>query len=232
MRLVVYGDSNSWGFPPDGCGLRFDTATRWPCVAAQKLGVDLVEEALPGRTTAHDDPQLLGAAMNGLTHLPVALKSHCPVDMLVIMLGTNDFKARFGPECDAIADNLGRLVALARQVGGGRGPWHTAPAPAIAVIVPPPLSEIVDDPAWDRSAEWRGGRDASMGLAKAVAGIAARMDFPVFDAGQVVAGSREDPIHLDGLAHVTLGLAVARWLAPYVGAGGHLRQQSTGSLAQ
>jgi len=219
MRLLVYGDSNSWGFPPDGSGQRFDTATRWPCVMARALGCELIEEALPGRTTAHDDPDLLSPAMNGLAHLAVALKSHCPVDFLLIMLGTNDFKTRFAPDAQVIGANLARLVALARETGGGRGPWHTAPPPAIALIVPPPLPALVDDAAWDRRDEWLGGRAASLELAQVVHDMAEQLDVAVFEAGRVVAGSDLDPIHLDANAHVALGRAVAHWLAPLLPAG-------------
>ncbi|MFV2038097.1 MAG: GDSL-type esterase/lipase family protein, partial [Paracoccaceae bacterium] len=164
---MVYGDSNSWGFPSDGSGLRYDEATRWPTVMAAALGAVLVEEALPGRTTVHDDPELHGAVMNGLTHLPVALHSHGPLDLLLIKLGTNDFKARFAPDADRIAANIARLVVCARQIGGGPGPWDGGVAPRIAVVVPPPLPAQVDTPRFERRAEWRGGRAASLGLAEA-----------------------------------------------------------------
>jgi len=213
VRLLIYGDSNSWGFPPDGSGRRMAHDARWPGVVAAKLGWEVIEDALPGRTTAHDDPQMLGMAMNGLRHLPVALKSHCPLDMVLIMLGTNDLKARFSPDAGRIAANLGRLVDCVREVGAGAGHWAEAAPVPVALIIPPPLPERVDDPGWERFHEWRGGRAASAGLAEAVAAIGRERDVPVFDAGQVVAGSREDPIHLDVAAHRALGHAVAGWLA-------------------
>ncbi len=218
MRIMVYGDSNSWGFPPDGSGLRMAAGARWPGVMAAALSADLVEEALPGRTTAHDDPNLLGPAMNGLRHLPVALKSHAPLDWVVIMLGTNDFKARFEPDAEKIASNIARLVACLRDTGGGRGPWDSAPPPPVGVIVPPPLPAAVDDPAWERCAEWRGGREASQALAPLVARLGETMDFPVLDAGAVVAASPRDPIHLEPRDHKALGHAAARWLAPRLSA--------------
>ena len=212
MRVMVYGDSNSWGTPPDGSDTRFGKGIRWPTVMAAELGAILIEEALPGRTTVHDDPEMLGHVMNGLQHLPVALKSNSPLDLLLIMLGTNDFKARFRPAATRIAGNIGKLVTCARQVGGGVGPWSEAIPPRIAIIVPPTLSESVNNPDWDRRDEWRGGQKASLTLAKEMADLAEVIGVPVFDAEKVVSGTTEDPIHLDAKGHQTLGRAVARWL--------------------
>ncbi|MEE3025708.1 MAG: arylesterase, partial [Pseudomonadota bacterium] len=75
MRILVYGDSNSWGYLDDGSGLRF--ADRWPVSMARRLtaagqDVELIEECLPGRTTNVDDPQE-GAWCNGLTPLEAIL---------------------------------------------------------------------------------------------------------------------------------------------------------------
>ena len=105
MRILVYGDSNSWGYLDDGSGQRF--ADRWPVSMAQALTaagqhVELVEECLPGRTTNVDDPQE-GAWCNGLTPFEAILLSQQPLDRILIMLGTNDLKHRFGR--DAIHDN-------------------------------------------------------------------------------------------------------------------------------
>lgn len=212
MKVMVYGDSNSWGTPPDGSGVRFGTDTRWPCVMAAELGADLIEECLPGRTSVHDDPQMLGPAMNGLLHLPVALKSHSPLDWLVIMLGTNDFKARFAPSALSITENIGRLVGCARETGGGPGAWESLTPPRIALIVPPALSEKVDDPNWERRPEWQGGRAASVALAENMRLLENAMGVAVMDAGAIVSASPQDAIHLEGDAHRTLGRAAAKWL--------------------
>ena len=217
MRVMVFGDSNSWGTPPDGSGLRMGPDTRWPQVMARTLGCELVEEALPGRTTIHDDPEMLGPTMNGLRHLPVALLSNAPLDLVVIMLGTNDCKARFQPGASRIAANLGRLVECVRATGAGIGPWSEAPAPSVALIAPVPLGARANDSGWERFAEWRGGRAASLGLADALATLGRREAVPVFDAGTVVRASDADPIHMDAAAHRALGLACAQWLEGHNG---------------
>ena len=94
--IMTFGDSNTHGTPPivtRGLYARFPAGVRWPTVMAASLGPDwhLVEEGLPGRTTCFSDP-LMGPYMDGPTGLRIALESHGPLDVLTIMLGTNDTK--------------------------------------------------------------------------------------------------------------------------------------------
>lgn len=212
MRLLVYGDSNSWGYGADGSGSR--VAERWPVVMARELCVDLIEDCLPGRTTAHDDPEMGGAAFNGMAHFKTALLAQAPLDGVLIMLGTNDLKARFSPDADQITRNLGALAGLARASASGPGPWGDGAVPWVGVILPPPLPAMVDDPAWERSAEWRGGRAASLGLAAAATRVL--HDVPVLDAARLVSGSSRDPIHFEPDDHPLFGRAVAKWVAPFL----------------
>ncbi|MGB1148052.1 MAG: arylesterase, partial [Alphaproteobacteria bacterium] len=111
MRLMVYGDSNSWGFLDDGLANRY--ARRWPVVMADAMraagtAVELVEECLPGRATNLDDP-FMGPEMNGATPLAAVLKSHTPLDRVLIMLGTNDLKVRFDRSTEEIVGGLMEL---------------------------------------------------------------------------------------------------------------------------
>jgi lysophospholipase L1-like esterase len=93
--VLCYGDSNTWGSDPE-TGERFAPEVRWPGVLRQALGEGywVVEEGLNGRTTVRDDP-IEGAHKNGRTYLPACLEFHKPIDLVLIMLGTNDLKARF-----------------------------------------------------------------------------------------------------------------------------------------
>lgn len=213
MRILVYGDSNSWGYDPVGGKHRFDDQTRWPQVMAAVLGADLVEECLPGRTTAHGDPELLGdeysSVFNGLLHLPVALKSASPIDLLLIMLGTNDLKARFRSSAADIAANLARLVDCARQIGGGNDGWDDTTPPAIGVILPALLPDDVNARDWERVAEWDGAHAKSHALPDAVR---TAIDVPILDAGALETGAPEDPIHLSVAAQIALGQKVAEWV--------------------
>src|SRR5210317_226721 len=92
--ILTFGDSNTYGTPPAQAraeNRRFGPDVRWPCVMARALGEawQVIEAGLPGRTTCLADP-VMGAHMDGQIGLRIALEGHGPIDLLTIMLGTND----------------------------------------------------------------------------------------------------------------------------------------------
>ena len=107
--VLCFGDSITWGFDPRGREKfhRYPLAERWTQRLGKELGVEfhIVEEGLNGRTTAFDDPVL--GRMSGVADI---VKSHMPVDVLVIMLGSNDVKTRFGVSAGEIGGCLGRIL--------------------------------------------------------------------------------------------------------------------------
>jgi lysophospholipase L1-like esterase len=106
--ILRYGDSNTRGFDPEP-GERFPEDVRWPGVLRTRLGDDyrVIEEGLSGRTTVWDDP-IEGVHKNGRTYLRPCLESHSPVDLIALMLGTNDLKKRFGSSASDIAQGRAR----------------------------------------------------------------------------------------------------------------------------
>ena len=140
-HILCLGDSNTHGYCPDpgdcadGRG-RFNEEERWPCLLQRALGEGclVTEEGLSGRTTVFRDPLCEG--MDAMGCLYVLLKSHEPLDLLILMLGTNDTKERFGASAACISAGMERLVRRAAETdcwGGGR--------PNILVICPPPIDE-------------------------------------------------------------------------------------------
>src|SRR6187401_3541591 len=100
MKTVLcFGDSNTWGFVPESItaphAMRHAPDLRWTGVLARELGAGyrVIEEGLSGRTTVHEDP-IMGNR-NGSLHLPSCLESHSPIDVVMLMLGTNDLKCMF-----------------------------------------------------------------------------------------------------------------------------------------
>ena len=140
-HIVCLGDSNTHGYcaDPADCadgGIRFNESERWTRLLQQELGEDylVVEEGLSGRTTCFTDP--LHEGMSALDYITPCLKSHEDVDLLIIMLGTNDTKDRFYASAACIGIAMGRLVrkAQATDCWGGK-------QPNILVIAPPPIGE-------------------------------------------------------------------------------------------
>ena len=135
-QIVCFGDSNTWGYNAQD-GSRFEEHIRWPGVLAQSLGSDfnVIEEGLSGRTAVLDDPLFDG--LNGFTYLTPCLKSHSPLNIVIIMLGTNDTKERFQLTAFNIAQGIIRIAKKAQQSesGPGNNPPH------VVVVCPPIIGE-------------------------------------------------------------------------------------------
>jgi len=205
MRTVLcFGDSNTWGCVPlEGAGAasRFGPDERWPGVLRRELGPGfaVVEEGLNGRTTVRDDPEE-GPGRSGADLLVPLLQTHHPVDLVVLMLGTNDLKATFDASAQDIAEGAGVLVDLVRVSEYGPG----GAAPDVLLVCPPPigrLSQFAD--------KFAGAEAKSRVLAASFAGVARVRGCAFLDAGAHITSSDVDGIHLDRAAHDALGKAVA-----------------------
>jgi lysophospholipase L1-like esterase len=202
--LLTFGDSNTHGTPPitqRGVYARFDATIRWPQVCHRALGTgwELAEEGLPGRTAQFPD-LVMGAHMNGQDGLKIALQSHGPVDVLTIMLGTNDVKTRFSATPEMVTAGIAGLVdlALSLEMQGRHGGFK------VLLICPPPVVET-----GPIAGEFLGAAARSAGLAARYQALAHARGIGVFDAGSVIAVSAQDGIHFDPPAHQALGRAVA-----------------------
>jgi lysophospholipase L1-like esterase len=206
--LLCFGDSNTHGSPPiteRGVYARFDATTRWPCVAHRALGPDwiLVEEGLPGRTAQFEDV-MMGAHMDGRPGLKIALCSHGPIDVLTLMLGTNDVKTRFGATPMQVTAGIAGLLDIA--LGDEMQSRHSGFK--VLLICPPAVLE--QGPI---KAEFIGGRAVSLALPPLYAALAAARGIGFLDAGQVISVSPTDGIHYEPEAHLALGAAVATAVA-------------------
>ncbi|CAN5807696.1 SGNH/GDSL hydrolase family protein [soil metagenome] len=209
--IVCYGDSNTHGADP-ASESRFPPEVRWPGVMRKGLGAGyaVIEEALGGRTTVWDSP--LAPGRNGRDYLLPCLWSHAPLDLVIIMLGTNDLKTVHGVSANEIASGAGVLVDLARQ--SLAGPDRTPPA--VLLVAPMPLG-----PTTDRSELWGfGAAREESGRLGSLYRLVARMKGAHFlDAGEVVETSPLDGVHLDEQAHARLGAALADAVREALGPG-------------
>lgn len=202
--LLIFGDSNTHGSPPmdpSGAYARYGPDIRWPNVTATALGSgwEVIAEGLPGRTTQFDDP-VMGAHMNGQTGLRIALESHGPLDLVTIMLGTNDTKTRFSPTPERITAGLAGLldIAFSDEMQLRHGGFR------VLVICPPPVVHV--SPSGD---EFIGAEGVSRALAPVLQAHSERRGAAFFDASSVIEVSRRDGIHFEPDAHLALGRAVA-----------------------
>jgi lysophospholipase L1-like esterase len=202
--ILCYGDSNTHGtmpMPDLGSMGRYDRQTRWPGQLAALLpDWQVIEEGLPGRTTVHDDP-IEGAHRNGLAVLPASLESHRPIDVVILMLGTNDLKQRFSVNALDIALSLEKLVLAIR--GSGCGP--DGAAPGVILVAPPPILEVQD-----LGVMFAGGQAKSHDLGPRLSALARALEVPFVDAGSLIGVSEIDGIHYDEPAMAALAQAFAQ----------------------
>ena len=207
--ILVYGDSNSHGTLPleelDSLG-RLGRGQRWPDVMAERLrasipDVEVLNESLPGRTTVHDD-LVDGGLRNGLDILPAILGSHEPIDLLIIMLGTNDLKHRFGVNAFEIARSIRRLVLEARASESVSDCFLVAPVTVREVGT---LAQI-----------YEGAVERQRGLPAHLEEVAKTLNVGFFDAGSCIEVSAIDGVHYGAQAHALLGAAMADAVNTYL----------------
>jgi lysophospholipase L1-like esterase len=179
--LVCFGDSNTWGYVPGSDGERLPREVRWPVRLQRALGDgwEVIAEGLNGRTAAVESPVEEGR--NGLPYFLPCLRSHKPLDLVAIALGTND--VNFLSD-ELVARSVVRLVkiALASETGPGGG------APTVLVVCPPPIADRRLGPAF---AEWL-----------------APLDCTLLDLEGVAAYTAHDVEHFDADGHAAVAAAV------------------------
>jgi len=203
--ILCYGDSNTWGQTPDKTGNRYPVGVRWTSVFQAEMGegYSVIEEGLSSRTTDIDYARKTGR--NGRTYLEPCLDSHAPLDCVVLMLGTNDFKIEFDRTVEDIAAAIGGLVELIIAKTA-----HYNGTPAKVLIVNP----ILIDEHMPKLQEWYGAYYNAESAAKSrqlgalLAQVAADTGCAFFDAADV-ARAGQDGVHIDQASHPLLGKAIA-----------------------
>lgn len=213
--ILCYGDSNTWGAIPGPFRDRFPIHVRWPGALFKLLrtaGYRVVEAGLCGRTTVFDDPieGAFGVDKNGLRMFSSVLASHSPVDVVVIMLGTNDLKRRFSATPTDIALGVGALVERARLSNYGPG---LNGSPDVLVICPPAIWEV--EPGYGPL--FKGGREKSQSLPTAFTRMTKMLSAPILYADDFVQSDPSDGIHLSAESHGILAQEVCRWVLEWHG---------------
>jgi lysophospholipase L1-like esterase len=188
MKTVLcYGDSNTWGYNPL-TKERYHHTQRWTRVLQQLLGDQyvVIDEGQNGRTTVHDDP--VEGHKNGMAYLLPCLESHKPVDLVVLMLGTNDLKQRFSQPASDIARSASRLVHTIQtsEFGPHKG------VPEVLLLAPPPVAQLTDF-----AQMFAGAQEKSLLLGAEYRRVAEERTCAFLDTAAVIRSSDVDGIHLD-----------------------------------
>lgn len=207
-HIVCFGDSNTHGYcaEPWDCadgGDRFNESERWTQLLAQRLGQEylVLEEGLGGRTTVFQDP--LTEGLCGIDLIFPVLMSHGPVDLLIVMLGTNDTKERFGCNAECISVGMERLIAKAKSVEC----WRHG-KPRILLICPPHILDGLYEGPFG-GIMGAGCPEKSRELARFYEAVARRRDCAFLDAEGIAEFNRTDCMHLTRKGHEDLARKLA-----------------------
>lgn len=207
ITILCYGDSNTWGQKPDKSG-RYPADIRWTGILQQKLGDDyyIIEEGLGSRTTNLEYSRKPGR--NGKVYLTPCIASHNPLDLVIIMLGTNDLKIEYDRSASQIATAASGIIEDIKNSA-----WDKQKnVPQIVVISP----ILIDNQAQDFKnfySESYNDESAlkSQQLAAELMNIARGSNCHFLDAATVSrAGS--DGIHFDEASHPALGALIANYV--------------------
>ena len=189
-RVLVFGDSLSWGFIPGTLGKRYGPDIRWPRVLQTLLAdeYEVIEETLNGRTTVLDDPYRLGR--NGLDLLQPLLESHAPLDLVVIMLGSNDLLHHRDLTAFDVARGMNLLIDVVQRYVG-----ECQVRPSEVLIMAPPCGESLSA---DMAPGCKGELSKFADVAPALEALAKQKGCHYFDVTRVVEQKEvSDGIHLN-----------------------------------
>lgn len=196
-RILCFGDSNTYGYIPNGSG-RYGEEVRWTGLLQKQLASEaiVIEEGLCGRTTVFQDA--LRHGRRGVDILPVVLESHAPLDLVIVMLGTNDCKAVYGASAEVIGKGVEQLIGQIKAL---------APQAKILVISPIRLGDDVwkseYDPEFNKESV-----EVSKKLPTVYAKVAQKNGCMFLAASDFANPSPADQEHLDAEGHRALAKAI------------------------
>lgn len=108
IRILCYGDSNTWGYISGSDHQRYGNDERWTRILAKLLGEDfeIIEEGLNSRTLISNDTRPGKEGKNGYEYLIPCLDTHDPIDLVILMLGTNELKTAYNKTANDVGDLL------------------------------------------------------------------------------------------------------------------------------
>ena len=195
-RILCFGDSNTYGYAPDG--QRYEADSIWPGIMGKLLGdrFEVIADGKNGRTIAFDDPYIEGC--NGMLDIEASLEANAPLDLVVLMLGTNDLKKYFDATPAQIAQNLKTMCELIQQKTDAK------------ILIASPML-LGDEIEFSPTLSLEFGRaqiDYSFDFAPQFSKVAQEVGAGFIDLAVVAVSSGADCLHLMPEEHQQIGAAM------------------------
>jgi lysophospholipase L1-like esterase len=194
-RIMVFGDSLSWGYMPGSKHQRFAADVRWPGKLQQLLGeeYEVIEENLNSRGIEHGDPRPGKEGRRALDYIEPCLDSQDPLDRVLVLLGTNEMKHEMNQSPAQIGLSMERLL----NVIINRRSQFRDQSPKVTLISPPIIN---DETEYCRAGDkYLGATEKSVELQKVYKELAAKLGIGFVALNGVLPGI--DGIHIDADQH-------------------------------
>lgn len=193
-RILCYGDSNTWGFISGTDHQRYDENERWTKLLQKKLGneFEVIEEGLNSRTLTSNDTRIGKEGKNGYEYLIPCIDSHDPIELVIVMLGTNELKKMYNKTAEEVRDAFEKYFVKTIL---NRKSQIDDKYPKLLIIAPP----VVDD---DGSGVYEGALEKSLKFNEMYREIAERNNCCFIDNSLLKTGI--DKVHLTKESHEIL----------------------------
>lgn len=190
-RLLCYGDSNTYGYDPRSyLGGRYSEPVRWTALL-KKYGWQVCNGGENGRSIPHSGREI-----------DMAIQSLCHegMDILTVMLGSNDLLQMPSPSAEECAERMERFLTALFHADG----WEQSCK--ILLIAPPPMALG----AWVQDEETIA---ASRRLAECYEDTARRLGIGFADAGNWKIGLTFDGVHFSEAGHLAFAKEIHQTLS-------------------
>ena len=203
-HILCFGDSNTWGYSPQD-GSRFPPNVRWTGTLQKTLGADynIIEEGLNGRTTfINEEGEDARPFRSGSDVFSMILESHRPLDLVTIMLGTNDLKLEFNLSVEKIAQGVKELCEIVLS-----SEYLIDNPPKLLLISPIHIGSTIQP---DQEEFFEQAREKSYQFAEHYQRVAEELGIHFLDAAKIVSPSEGEGVHWDADQHIKFGKVLAQ----------------------
>ena len=203
-NILCFGDSNTWGYSPQD-GSRFPPNVRWTGTLQKTLGIDynIIEEGLNGRTTfINEEGEDARPFRSGSDVFSMMLESHRPLDLVTIMLGTNDLKLEFNLSVEEIAQGVKELCEIVLS-----SEYLIDNPPKLLLISPIHIGSTIQP---DQEEFFEQAREKSYQFAEHYQRVAEELGIHFLDAAKIVSPSEGEGVHWDADQHIKFGKVLAQ----------------------
>lgn len=143
IKILCYGDSNTWGYISGSNHQRYGNDERWTKILAKLLGnnFEIIEEGLNSRTLISNDTRPGKEGKNGYEYLIPCLDTHDPIDLVILMLGTNELKSTYNKNAKDIGEMLEKYFV--KTILNRKSQLKDS-YPKLLIVVPPIVNEKQD----------------------------------------------------------------------------------------